>query len=176
MAANSNPDYLLFAQYSLEMLSLLVCIISLKEAIVLSSVLSRKTCAACRFCCVFSKGSEWEVPFSVQLGSSECPDGSGRPCENLDPLHGCRLGEARPIECHMWPLRIMDCGGIPSLVLCTSCSAYNENFSLKVKKLLCAGLRTKIQKIVAVRPEMIRPFHSGYEILGPLFDNTSTLC
>ena len=100
----------------------------------LSRVLSRSSCAACKFCCSFRRQSLWETP----LFPPEVVEKLSKPneygvvgefrngqivlgpyltaaseeevqCTFLDPEKGCILkGEDKPFDCSIWPLRIMD--------------------------------------------------------------------
>lgn len=100
----------------------------------LSKILSKETCAGCKFCCSFRRCSLWETPLfpedtAKKLGGRflmEQKDGysygrmdfSGKynsndpeeeaACEYLDPNKGCVLSdEDKPFDCKIWPLRIM---------------------------------------------------------------------
>lgn len=100
----------------------------------LSKILSKETCAGCKFCCSFRRCSLWETPLFPQetvnrLGGKfdmEQKDGysygkmnfDGRystndmqeeaACPYLDPQKGCILSyEDKPFDCKIWPLRIM---------------------------------------------------------------------
>lgn len=100
----------------------------------LSKILSKETCAGCKFCCSFRRCSLWETPLFPEetvkkLGGKfdmEQKDGCGygkmnfddRYCTNdtkeeaacpyLDTQKGCILSEEdKPFDCKIWPLRIM---------------------------------------------------------------------
>ncbi len=100
----------------------------------LSKILSKETCAGCKFCCSFRRCSLWETPLFPEdtvkrLGgrfNMEQMDGriygrmdfSGKyatdnpeeeaACEYLDLNKGCTLSyEDKPFDCKIWPLRIM---------------------------------------------------------------------
>lgn len=100
----------------------------------LSKILSKETCADCKFCCSFRRCSLWETPIFPEdtirkLGGEfdvEQKDGysygkmnfEGRystddaeeeaACPYLDAHKGCVLSdEDKPFDCKIWPLRIM---------------------------------------------------------------------
>lgn len=100
----------------------------------LSKILSKETCAGCKFCCSFRRCSLWETPLFPEdtvkkLGGKfdmEQKDGysygkmnfDGRystddseeeaACQYLDAKKGCVLSyEDKPFDCKIWPLRIM---------------------------------------------------------------------
>ena len=100
----------------------------------LSPILSKSTCADCKFCCSFRRTSLWETPvfpaadlpkfqklnpearfkpagkdsFTFDLtGSYKSSDAAEEaPCPFLDPRRGCTLPpDLKPFECKIWPLR-----------------------------------------------------------------------
>lgn len=100
----------------------------------LSKILSKETCAGCKFCCSFRRCSLWETPLFPEetvkrLGGRfniEKRDGysygkmdfsesytTDNPeeeaaCQYLNPQSGCTLSyEDKPFDCKIWPLRIM---------------------------------------------------------------------
>ena len=102
----------------------------------LSSILSRETCADCRFCCSFRRKSLWETPCfadekidelmsrdesvykvspkfeSNRMKLDDCykTDDSEEEvaCFYLDRDKGCILSaDDKPFDCSIWPLRVM---------------------------------------------------------------------
>lgn len=98
----------------------------------LSKVLSKEICKDCKFCCVFEKDSLWETPvfpiakykdliennpeiFQIEnsyakLDLEDKYDDNTDivPCPFLDENSGCTLSyEDKPLECKIWPLRVM---------------------------------------------------------------------
>lgn len=100
----------------------------------LSSILAKSDCAACKFCCSFRRSSLWETPvfpaadlpklqklnpearfrqagkdsYTFDLtGSYKSSDiAEEAPCPFLDPRRGCTLPtDLKPFECKIWPLR-----------------------------------------------------------------------
>lgn len=95
----------------------------------ISKVLSKETCKECKFCCVFRKESLWELPVfpkDSNVNKNELVDekqfyrmnledkyktndvNETVPCIFLDENKGCTLNdEDKPLECKIWPLRVM---------------------------------------------------------------------
>ena len=100
----------------------------------LSSILKKSDCAACKFCCSFRRQSLWETPVfdaqTVEKLRSLFPDVKFRsagaasftfdvsdkyltndskeeaPCPFLDSKNGCILPpELKPFDCSIWPFR-----------------------------------------------------------------------
>ena len=100
----------------------------------LSSILAKSTCAACKFCCSFRRQSLWETPVfpAADLPKFQALNPSARfrkagkdsytfdltasykttdpeeeaPCPFLDQNRGCTLPQdLKPFECKIWPLR-----------------------------------------------------------------------
>ena len=100
----------------------------------LSSILDKSTCAACKFCCSFRRTSLWETPvfpaadleklralnpqarfrqagkdsytFDLTASYKTTDAAEEAPCPFLDPSRGCTLPpELKPFECKIWPLR-----------------------------------------------------------------------
>lgn len=91
----------------------------------LKKILSPKSCAGCRVCCVFDRDDIWEIPLiSAELNdriNAASPDLKTIPrgksyvfdmrfekdgltyCPALSDT-GCILGENKPFDCQIWPL------------------------------------------------------------------------
>ena len=108
----------------------------------LSSILAKSDCAACKFCCSFRRTSLWETPvipaadlpklkeiypeakfrktgkesYTFDLtGAYKTTDPEEEaPCPFLDPYSGCKLSnELKPFECKIWPLRAVRLADAP---------------------------------------------------------------
>lgn len=91
-----------------------------------------------------------------------------RVCADLGS-NGCRLGEKRPLECRIWPLRLMrNADGTVLWTVARGCSAYSEAFAERLVKLLDEGLEKQILRLLPEHPEIILPFQGDYRILRPL--------
>lgn len=144
----------------------------------LSKILKKKTCASCRFCCVFSRKSLWEVPnFSIekleelekyavnppiftkengalflhleQLYKTNSPD-EVVPCSFLDEKSGCTLpNELKPLQCKIWPFRIVKRNGKNLLVFETTCSTLGSKLTTELCNFAQKELVTPIKKYLA---------------------------
>lgn len=153
----------------------------------LSKILSRAECADCRICCSFDSYDLWETPvvtddimeralkirpdqrFSeisgARLFRMECePDRDLYYCPMLDHEKGCLLGDEKPFDCKIWPLRIMNFEGRRVIVLSPVCPTV---FSRPVKDIaaLAKELAPTIFAQADKTPEMVKPYIAGYVIL-----------
>lgn len=110
----------------------------------LDAILSKAQCAECRLCCSFDSYGLFDTPVIVPEAaegiSGRCPDvefwdrGSHRLlkmvkqeegdvylCPLLDPCSGCRMGDEKPFDCRIWPLRIMEREGRLVIALSMLC-------------------------------------------------------
>lgn len=161
----------------------------------LKSVLSGETCGKCRNCCVFFSKSRWEMPSVPQenadkikkfLGSENAVENQNGiyklksvlrenmnvenseeyKCPALDESKGCTLPDnLKPLECSMWPLRVMNDNGKIYIALAGGCHAVNEKFKSDVVKLLDDGLHSKIINILKNDKSMIRDYDTSYHKL-----------
>jgi len=160
----------------------------------LSKILSKETCAACKFCCSFRRCSLWETPLFPEdtvkkLGgrfNMEQIDGhvygrmdfSGKyatdnpeeeaACEYLDLNKGCTLSyEDKPFDCKIWPLRIMRTELCDKLVvaLTPTCPAINKVDIEDVKKLVEDGLGNIIYEYAKEHPYIIKEYRDDFPIL-----------
>jgi hypothetical protein len=89
----------------------------------INEILSRKQCGDCKGCCVFDADDAWEVQDIVGLTP---PNGEGvSVCLHLGE-DGCRLGEEKPIECAMYPFRVMSLGGYKVVAVSKFCKPVND--------------------------------------------------
>ena len=159
----------------------------------LKKVLSSETCASCRICCSFVKEDAWESPvFSEvemeqirRLGISEKKfyeiEQNGRKgyqadyqfenehqillCPCLDEKKGCLLGEHKPFECSIWPIRIFEDENGGYLGLAEVCPAFSrEKKRILMQELEEGGLKDRILK-EKNRQTVIKESETGYERL-----------
>ena len=153
----------------------------------ISEVLSRETCAACRFCCAFRRQSLWELPvFSPEAVEALSAAGfafrDGRPvldgayatddpeeeapCPFLDPARGCTLGEdEKPFDCRIWPLRVMGRDGTLAVALDPVCRAIGPEPPERLVALVRNGLGRRILEYAAGHPEIVKPWNEGWAVL-----------
>ena len=158
----------------------------------LKNILSPKTCADCRICCIFDKYDVWETPvISEELAEKikvSNPDlkfvskgDSGSyifnmektwdekeelfSCPALDPQKGCTLGDNKPFDCKIWPYRIMELNGVLVIAIASICpDLYEKPLRLLVNELE-NGLADMIFAEAEKNPAIIKPYEQGYPIL-----------
>ena len=153
----------------------------------LKSILSGKSCAQCRLCCVFDRYDIWETPvftdeirrriLTVRPDTEFVPMGEGYTfragslgedelfsCPVLTE-NGCILGDAKPFDCRIWPYRIMEIGGRRAITIASVCEElYNRPLSQLVG-LLRDGLAAEIFSYADSHPEIVKPYCEGYPVL-----------
>lgn len=157
----------------------------------LKNILSGKSCAECRICCVFDKYDLWETPLvtdslhqkinkdfpdvkfitkgSNHLFRMEPEDVEGEElyyCPVLDRKTGCKLGDEKPFDCRIWPYRIMELGGKTVISIASICpEMYKKPLADLVNELEANGLADRIFAEAEKNPDMIKPYQDGYPIL-----------
>lgn len=161
----------------------------------LSSILKKEKCMNCKNCCVFFSDSRWEMPevsidnadkirefLKNEKAVSEA-DGKYKmhgvlrdkkinekaeeyKCPALDENNGCKLpDELKPVECSMWPVRVMEDGGKTYISLASSCYAIDSEFKNALFKLLNAGLKMNIIELVKNNRDIVKKYDKSYEKL-----------
>ena len=152
----------------------------------LTSVLPPSACASCRLCCNFSRPSAWETP-ALEPEVAEHLRALGIPlverngamtialefatenpqecalCPLLNTKSGCTLPrEQRPLECRLWPLRLMR--GEQGELLLTCYTACPGLASVPRKRLLelADSLRSLLFAHARRCPASVRPLHPNY--------------
>lgn len=163
--------------------------------IVLSSILKKSDCAACKFCCSFRRQSLWETPvFSKEIAQQlkeDFPNAKFRsvgkssmtidlsmlyktnnpdeevPCYFLDKNKGCLLpAELKPFDCSIWPFRVVNkIDNGNTVVLTPTCPAVNKVPREKILELLDSGLREKILNYAKENPDIIKEDSEFFEVL-----------
>lgn len=157
----------------------------------LKNVLSHETCAGCRICCSFVKSDVWEAPvFNEEemamiqaLGIAgdrfQEQERDGRKiytakydfetdsqillCPCLDEKKGCMLGEKKPFECSIWPVRIFQDENGYYLGVASVCPAFQEENMEKLRReLKDKGLEEKILSLKS-KQSYIKPQEEGYK-------------
>lgn len=157
----------------------------------LSRVLSRSSCAACKFCCSFRRQSLWETPLfppevveklskpneygvvgefrdgQIVLGGYKTADPEEEvPCTFLNPERGCILKpEDKPFDCSIWPLRIMRKDGELVIALTPTCPSVGVLPSKALVDLVQDGLGDKIFEYAKTHPEIIKEYRVGFPII-----------
>ena len=157
----------------------------------LSSILSKTTCAACKFCCSFRRQSLWETPLfppgvaeklskpneygvvgefrdgQIILGGYRTDDSEEEvPCTFLDPQKGCILkAEDKPFDCSIWPLRIMDKGGKLVIALTPTCPAIGAVPNQALIDLVKNDLGEHIFEYAKTHPYIIKEYREGFPVV-----------
>ena len=157
----------------------------------LSSILSKQSCAACKFCCSFRRQSLWETPLfppevaeklskpneygvvgefrdgQIVLGGYKTGDPEEEvPCTFLDPQKGCILKpEDKPFDCSIWPLRIMRKDGELVIALTPTCPSIGAVPSQALVNLVKNGLGDKIFEYAKTHPYIIKEYREGFPII-----------
>ena len=157
----------------------------------LSKVLSKSSCAACKFCCSFRRQSLWETPLfppevveklslpneygvvgkfrdgQIVLGGYRTDDTEEEvPCTFLDPERGCILKpEDKPFDCSIWPLRIMNKDGELVIALTPTCPSIGATPSPELIELVKNGLGEKILTYAKEHPYIIKEYRAGFPII-----------
>lgn len=157
----------------------------------LSKILSRKTCAACKFCCSFRRQSLWETPLfppevveklskpneygvvgefrngQIVLGGYRTDDPEEEvPCTFLDPHKGCILkAEDKPFDCSIWPLRVMDKGGELVIALTPTCPTIGATPRPNLIELVKNGLGAKIFEYAKTHPYIVKEYREGFPVV-----------
>jgi len=156
----------------------------------LKNVLSHETCANCQICCSFVREDAWESPvfseedmkkilaLGIESGRFEEKEEQGQKtytakydfetdsqillCPCLDEKTGCMLGENKPFECSIWPVRIFENENGAYLGIASVCPAFKDE---KLEKLLHElkenGLGEKILSMKS-RQHRVRKQEKGY--------------
>lgn len=157
----------------------------------LSSILSKQQCAACKFCCSFRRQSLWETPLfppevveklskpneygvvgefnngQIVLGPyhTENPEEEVQ-CTFLDPQNGCILkGEDKPFDCSIWPLRIMNKDGELVIALTPTCPSIGATPRPELVELVKNGLGAKIFEYAKAHPYIVKEYRAGFPII-----------
>lgn len=153
----------------------------------LSKLLSKSECANCKICCSFDSTDLWETPVVSKTLRDEIlddypelrfvtknnsylfrmerePDEDLYYCSVLDHEKGCVLGDNKPFDCQIWPLRIMDFNGKRVITLSPVCP-------VMIKKPLC-DLQMLAKELAPIifseadkNPDIVKKYLPGYPIL-----------
>lgn len=158
----------------------------------LSRILSRETCAACKFCCSFRRQSLWETPLfppevveklskpneygvvgefrdgQIILGGYRTADPEEEvPCTFLDPHKGCILKpEDKPFDCSIWPLRIMRKDGELVIALTPTCPGIGATPRPELIELVKNGLGETILEYAKAHPYIVKEYREGFPIFS----------
>ena len=148
----------------------------------------RGKCAKCRICCCFDSYDIWETPYISQtLASKILQEYTPKQefikkenhflfkmdkeqnadlyyCPMLDNEKGCILGDDKPFDCRIWPLRVMALNETKLITLSPVCPTMNEK-SIKELTKTANELADQIFEYADENPEAVKPYLDGYPIL-----------
>lgn len=155
----------------------------------LSKILSREECAKCQLCCCFDSYDLWETPIITRDTASRIlqeydpdqkfvrkddelllklekePDKDLYYCTLLDKESGCVMGENKPFDCQIWPLRIMQLNGTRVIVLSPVCPVVQTKPLDKIVE-TAKELAPQIFAYADETPSAVKPYMDGYPILA----------
>lgn len=140
----------------------------------LGSILSSEKCKNCRICCSFVSEDVWEAPMLTDPLTKEKyrvkyefkDEKEILLCPGLDENTGCKMGEYKPFECKIWPLRPYMEDGKMRIAIAKICPAFDKKDDEKIKELLSSGLYEEIRKQAMTNPEILKELNDEYRILG----------
>lgn len=154
----------------------------------LSKILSREECAKCKICCCFDSYDLWETPIISQPLASKIlqeyaprqqfvkkddyfllkmekePEADLYYCSMLDHDKGCILGDEKPFDCKIWPLRIMNMEGKRVITLSPVCPTVFKKPIGDIME-LAQELSEEIFKYADENPGAVKPYLKGYPVL-----------
>lgn len=151
----------------------------------LSEILSKEECAKCRICCCFDDSDLWEAPVISDALAKELADmeftslAGGRIlkmpktldgdeelyyCTLLDKEKGCVLGDKKPFDCRIWPLRVMRFEGKRVIALSPVCPVVQTRPVGKIAE-VARKLSKRIFDEANKNPDIVKDYEAGYVIL-----------
>jgi len=162
----------------------------------LDSIISPEDCAKCRFCCSYRRCSLWETPLfdldSVEKLKKNFPGQKAKfkffddfATINIDDCYktddpeeeapcwfnngkGCILGEDKPFECSVWPLRLMRKDNKLVITLSLGCKVVCSKPLSKIQEILDDGLDKKLLEYAKKVPAFIKEYSENYIVLKTL--------
>lgn len=157
----------------------------------LSRILSKESCANCRFCCSFRRCSLWETPlfdnetvekltkkgygfisdngfFRMYLDDKYKTNDESEevPCYFLDSKKGCILDEdTKPFDCKIWPLRVMKKDDKLVIALTPTCKEINKIPLDKMKAFVNDEVGKVIFDYVKKHPYIVKEYREDFPVL-----------
>lgn len=134
----------------------------------LKSVLTGEQCARCRICCSFVREDVWEAPEFTKDKLNEKAFKDEKEillCPALDSSKGCTLGDDKPFDCKIWPLRPFIIDGKVKIGVANECPAFNEETDYKLKELLEGGLYDTIVEMIEKDDTLIKNYTNDYRVI-----------
>lgn len=134
----------------------------------LKSVLKGEQCASCKICCSFVRNDVWEAPEFTKdrLNENAFKDEDEILfCPALDRSKGCTLGEDKPFDCKIWPLRPFMIDGKLKIGVANICPAFKPETDYRLKELLENGLYDTIVEMIGKDDTLVKGCTEGYRII-----------
>ena len=134
----------------------------------LKSVLSGEQCARCKICCSFVRDEVWEAPeFTRDKLNEEAFKNEEEIlfCPAVDSEKGCTLGEDKPFDCKIWPLRPFFIDGELRIGVANICPAFNKETDYMLKALLNNGLYYTIAEMIEKDSTLVKEYSKDYRII-----------
>lgn len=153
----------------------------------LSEILKKDSCAACRVCCGFDESDKWEIPLIFGEFRSEIEKKLGVKLEKRGNEYvfdmefdgdkviycpaasnnGCMLGELKPFDCVIWPFRVNSLGGLRVITVSPVCGEVSGlPLNMLTDFVQKNGFSEKIFLTANEHPDIVKPYISGYPILA----------
>ena len=131
-------------------------------------ILPPHKCVECKGCCVFDKEDLWEIDGIVETvpGGIRSDNPQEFVCVHLGE-DGCKLGENKPIECAVYPFRVMRFGNSEIIAVCKFCKAVMD---LPLSRVVdfAESKADEFSKLSKANPHIIKEHNQEYVILGRL--------
>ena len=121
-------------------------------------ILSAEQCAACKGCCFFDKDDAWESPAPLTEKDGLLV------CDYLKP-DGCSLKSKKPVECAMYPFRVMQLGEHKVIAVCKYCKPVMD---LPLSRLL-EFIEEKQEQFLSTK--IVKEYNNEYVILKIIGEN-----
>lgn len=155
----------------------------------LTKLLSRRTCAACRACCTFDRQNVWETPIlseelrrqilavlpdaefvvagqeSYRFRMQELDRNNLASCPLLDSANGCMLGSNKPFDCQIWPFRVMELDGRRTITIAPVCGAMTKHSLETLLRFLKEELAENIFSFASAHPDVVQQYDDLYLVL-----------
>lgn len=154
----------------------------------LGELLSKEECAQCRLCCTFDSYDLLDTPLITPdmreriaavlpqqrfITKGSCSllrlerdsDEDIYPCSLLDKSRGCILGDGKPFECRIWPLRVMIKNGGRVIALSTVCPVVSKKPAELISE-VCRRIAPEIFCYADRFPELVKPYNDGFPIIA----------
>lgn len=150
----------------------------------ITNILSRKTCAQCKYCCSYTDEDLWDAPgftkeeFQELSKSYNFPNilrnnlyyikmSKNETDEYTCPLltsKGCQLDTNKPFKCAIWPLYVIYYENQVAIAvsdICPEISKISDNIILQG----ITGLIPTIKQIIQKHPELIEKYRKEFRII-----------